>query len=310
MKALVTGGAGFIGSGVAAALIGQGADVIVLDDLSTGFGEHVPNGARLIEGSVIDPATVTTAMSGVDAVFHQAASRAVQRSVDDPIGTNLVNVSGTLNVLVAARDAGARRVVLASSSSVYGGTAPIPTSEQHGVAPKSPYAVSKLASEHYARVFWDLFGLETVSLRYFNVFGPRQRPDSAYAAVIPLFAEALLSGTSPTVHGDGSQSRDFTYIDDVVEANLLALRAPAETAAGRVFNIARGETTSIVEILELLQHLTGRETSPEFAPSRPGDVRISCADTSLARAALGFRADTSIRDGLALYVEWYTSTRR
>lgn len=309
MRVLVTGGAGFIGGHLAERFVSDGHQVVILDDLSTGFRENVPEGARLVVGDVADMADVRTAMEGVELVFHQAASRAVFRSVQDPIGTNDANVGGSLNVLVAARDAGARRVLLASSSSVYGGVAPLPTREDARLSPKSPYAVSKLASEHYARVFWELYGLETVTLRYFNVFGPRQRPDSPYAAVIPLFIDALASGKTPQIHGDGLQSRDFTFIDDVVTANLLAAEAPAEVVAGDVYNVARGESTPIIEILAILKKLMNVEAEPEFVDSRPGDVHLSQADVSKAREALGLVPSINVEDGLVRSLIWYESSR-
>jgi len=216
MRALVTGGAGFIGSHLADALLAQGEDVRIIDDLSTGRGANLPPSARFIEGSITDPAMLETAVSGAEVVFHQAALGSVARSVNDPLVTDEVNTHGTLAVLAAAHRLGVRRVVLASSSSVYGGAESRPTPESTPLVPRSPYAVTKMASEHYARVYAELFGLETVALRYFNVYGPRQRPDSTYAAVIPLFIAALRSGTPPEVHGDGRQSRDFAYVDDVV----------------------------------------------------------------------------------------------
>ena len=238
MRALVTGGAGFIGSNLADGLLAEGDEVRVFDNLFTGFRENVPGGAELLEGDIRDEAAVRAAVAGVDVVFHQAAHRAVLQSVEDPLSTDLANTHGTLLVLKAAQDAGVRRVVAASSSSVYGGAEQLPTPESAPLVPRSPYAVSKLAGEHYCRVWAELFGLETVALRYFNVYGPRQRPDSAYAAVIPLFTDALRTGARPTVHGDGRQSRSFAYIDDVVNANLAAAAAPAESCSGKVYNIA------------------------------------------------------------------------
>src|SRR5438093_5418890 len=242
MRVLVTGGAGFIGSNLAERLLSRGAEVRVFDNLSTGFRDNVPGDAELLEGDIRDEAAVRAAVAGVDVVFHQAAHRAVLQSVQNRLSTDLANTNGTLLVLKAAHEAGVRRVVAASSSSVYGGAVQLPTPESAPLIPRSPYAVSKLAGEHYCRVWSELFDLETVSLRYFNVYGPRQRPDSAYAAVIPLFTHALKIGARPIVHGDGLQSRSFAYVDDVVEANLAAAAAPAEACSGRAYNIA-GDTS-------------------------------------------------------------------
>src|SRR5579862_2287595 len=225
MRVLVTGGAGFIGSHLVDALVERGDEVVVLDDLSTGFAANINPAATLVEGSIADEAAAAKAVDGCGLVFHQAAHKAVLRSVELPLTTDTANTHGTLTILKAAADAGVQRVVHASSSSVYGGAATLPTTEDEPMHPRSPYAVTKLAAEHYCRVFTELYGLETVALRYFNVYGPRQRPDATYAAVIPLFVAALLSGNDPVVHGDGLQSRDFTFIDDVVAANLAAARA-------------------------------------------------------------------------------------
>lgn len=307
MKVLVTGGAGFIGSHLVRSYLDEGHEVVVLDDLSTGFAENVPSGVELVEGSITDLDLLQKVMAGADVAFHEAAARAVSRSVDDPLGTDHANTHGTLNVLVAARDAGVRRIVLASSSSVYGGVAPLPTPETAPLTPKSPYAVTKLAGEHYARVFSELYGLETVSLRYFNVFGPRQRPDSAYAAVIPLFIDALSNGRAATVHGDGEQSRDFTYIDDVVLANRLAAEAPAEQVSGRAYNIARGEQTSLLELLEGLATILGVDAKREHVEPRVGDVRQSRADISAATADLGFEPKVDFAEGLRRTVDWFTA---
>ncbi|MCA1844596.1 MAG: NAD-dependent epimerase/dehydratase family protein, partial [Actinobacteria bacterium] len=249
MRALVTGGAGFIGSNLAGRLISEGFEVRVFDNLSTGFRENVPPDAELLEGDIRDEMAVRAAMTGVDLVFHQAAHRAVLQSVQNPLSTDLANTHGTLLVLKTAHDADVRRVVAASSSSVYGGADQLPTPESAPLMPRSPYAVSKLAGEHYCRVWSELFGLETVALRYFNVYGPRQRPDSAYAAVIPLFTDALRGGARPTVHGDGLQSRSFAYIDDVVAANLAAATAPAEACSGKAYNIAGSSRYTLLELL-------------------------------------------------------------
>ena len=304
MRVLVTGGAGFIGSHLVDAMRTDGHEVVVLDDLTTGFREHVSSEVELVEGSVADMDLVRRAVRGSDIVLHHAAARAVARSVEDPVSTDRANTGGTLNVLVAARDEGVRRVVLASSSSVYGGVAPQPTPEEAELTPKSPYAVSKAAGEHYARVFWELFELETVRLRYFNVFGPRQRPDSPYAAVIPLFAQAILDGRQPEIHGDGLQSRDFTYIDDVVEANRRAIAAPRDVAAGNVYNIAQGKSTTILGLWEELARIAGSDLEPSFTAPRPGDVRSSLAGVNRAAADLGFRAAVELADGLKRFWTW------
>jgi UDP-glucose 4-epimerase len=304
MKILVTGGAGFIGSHLVDALVEQDHDVVVLDDLETGFRANVHARARLAIGSIADEVAVRDAVEGCELVFHQAAHKAVQRSVEHPLLTDTVNTHGTLTVLKAALDAGVRRVVHASSSSVYGGAAPLPTSETAPTRPRSPYAVSKLAAEEYCRVFAELYRLETVALRYFNVYGPRQRPDATYAAVIPLFTDALLNGGDPVVHGDGLQSRDFTYISDVVAANLAAANAPAGSCAGRVYNIAGGTAWSLLDVLRVLAGLLGVEAHPRFVEPRAGDVRHSRADPAAAAADLGFHAAVGLEEGLTKTVDW------
>src|SRR5262245_25598 len=304
MQALVTGGAGFIGSHIVDALVARGDDVVVLDDLSTGFAANVHPSATLVEGSVADEATVTRAVAGCEVVFHQAAHKAVLRSVERPLTTDTANTHGTLTMLKASSDAGVRRFVHASSSSVYGGAAVVPTPESAPLVPRSPYAVTKLAAEHYCRVFAELYGLETVALRYFNVFGPRQRPDATYAAVIPLFVDALLHGRAPEVHGDGLQSRDFTYISDAVGANLAAAAAPGEVCSGRVYNIAPGSAASLLDILASLGALLGVTPEPTFVAPRAGDVRHSLADSTAAERDLGYRCSVSLDDGLARTVEW------
>ena len=306
-RVLVTGGAGFIGSHLVDRLLADGCDVVVLDDLETGFRENVAGDAELRIGSVADADAVREAMTGCDLVFHQAAHKAVLRSVEHPIPTDTVNTHGTLTVLQSARDLGVRRVVHASSSSVYGGAAPRPTREDAPLRPRSPYAVSKLAAEEYCRVFAELYGLETVALRYFNVYGPRQRPDAMYAAVIPLFVDALLNGRAPVVHGDGLQSRDFTYVSDVVDANLAAAHAPAAACSGRVYNVAAGNEWSLLDILRELGDLLGTQLPPEFTDPRPGDVRHSRADAGAAERDLGFRAGVALDDGLRRTVDWLRS---
>jgi UDP-glucose 4-epimerase len=278
--------------------------VVVIDDLFTGFREHVNPKAEFVEGTVADEALVVDAMRGVEVVFHQAAHKAVLRSVERPLVTDLANTHGTLTVLKAALDAGVRRVVSASSSSVYGGADRVPTPETEPLYPRSPYAVTKVAGEHYSHVFTELYGLETVRLRYFNVYGPRQRPDSTYAAVIPLFIDALVHGRRPTVHGDGNQSRDFTYISDVVDANLAAATAPAEACAGRVYNVAGGDETSLLELLDAMGRILGVTAEPEFGPPRAGDVRRSRGDATAAANDLGFRCQVPLEDGLRRTIDW------
>ena len=304
---LVTGGAGFIGSHLVDQLLATGHQVRVLDDLSTGTRENVAPGAELVEARVSDEAAVREAMEGVEVVYHQAAARAVLRSVEHPLETDEANTRGTLTVLACAQRAGVRRVVAASSSSVYGGAAQRPTPETAPTVPRSPYAVTKLAGEHYCRVFTEVHGLETVSLRYFNVYGPRQRPDSRYAAVIPLFLEALVSGQPPTVHGDGHQSRDFTFVSDVVAANLAAARAPAGVCSGRAYNVACGGAYSLLQLLRILQDLTGRSTEPTHTDARPGDVRHTCADIAAARGDLGYQPQVGFEDGLRHTLAWFRS---
>jgi len=301
---LVTGGAGFIGSHLVDALLARGDRVRVLDDLSTGRRENLADAAELVEGSVVDEAVVARAVDGIEVVFHLGALGAVARSVADPRASNAANVDGTLNVLTLARDAGVRRVVFASSSSVYGGAEVVPTPESTPLRPRSPYANTKLAGEWYVRLFAELYPIETVALRYFNVFGPRQRPDSTYAAVIPLFAAALLAGERPTVHGDGTQSRDFTFVSDVVAANLAAAAADPARASGQAFNVAPGAGTSLLELLDGLAAWIGVTPDPVFVDPRPGDVKISCADASAARDVLGWAPTVSVADGLARYVDW------
>jgi nucleoside-diphosphate-sugar epimerase len=310
VRALVTGGAGFIGSNLVDRLIADGHDVRVVDDLFTGFRENVNEKADFVEGTVADEPLVRDAMRDVELVFHQAAHKAVLRSVEHPLVTDLANTHGTLTLLKCALDAGVRRVVYASSSSVYGGADVVPTPESQPLYPRSPYAVTKVAGEHYCHVFTELYGLETVRLRYFNVYGARQRPDSTYAAVIPLFIDALLSGAQPTVHGDGQQSRDFTHIDDVVDANLAAASVEGAACAGRVYNVAGGQETTLLELLDTIGDLVGVEPEPVFGPPRPGDVKRSRGDGSAAARDLGFTCKVPLRDGLASTIAWFRDGRR
>ena len=298
MRVLVTGGGGFIGSHLAERLLERGDEVRVLDSFATGRREnlaHLPD-AEIVEGDVQSFERAHHAVRGCDAVLHQAALPSVPRSIQDPLTTNAVNVTGTLNVLLAARDAGVGRVVYASSSSVYGSNPQLPKREDQAVAPISPYAVSKLAGEGFCRSFTTIYGLECVSLRYFNVFGPRQDPQSQYAAVIPKFISAALEGRRPVVFGDGEQSRDFTFIDNVVEANLLALES--EVGAGEVFNAACGERVSLNDVLRLLSEIAGVELEPDYQPGRPGEVRHSQADIGRARETFGYEPAVSFAEGL------------
>jgi UDP-glucose 4-epimerase len=296
---LVTGGAGFIGSHLVARLVELGVAVRVLDNLSSGRWENlaaVRGQIELIEGDVRDEATVRRAVAGVDVVYHQAALPSVPRSIADPRSTFDTNVTGTLNLLLAARDADCRRVVFASSSSVYGDTPILPKHEEMTPRPLSPYAISKLSGEQLCSVFTTVYGLDTVSLRYFNVFGPRQDPDSPYAAVIPKFLHALATGEPPKIYGDGLQSRDFTYVDNVVAANIGA--AMAKGVAGQVFNIASGRSVTLLAMLESMALLVGVPLRVRHEPPRPGDIRDSLADISMARAALGFEVNVPFEAGL------------
>ena len=309
-RILITGGAGFIGSHIGVALRAQGDEVRVLDDLSTGHEsnlEAIGAGLDFVRGSVTDPAVVAAAVDGCDYVFHEAALASVPRSVKEPVASNDANVCGTLNVLVAARDAGVKRLVYAASSSAYGDTEELPKVEDMPVRPKSPYAVAKLAGEHYVSAFAGCYGMQTLSIRYFNVFGPRQDPDSPYAAVIPLFADALLAGKAPTIHGDGEQSRDFTYIDNVVSANLKALTAP--TLAGEVVNVALGQRTTLNELYRMIQEILGTDIPAEYGPTRAGDVKHSEAAIGRARDLLGYETLVEVEDGIRRTIEWYRESR-
>ena len=306
MHLLVTGGGGFIGSHTVARLLADGHDVRVLDNFATGRRENlldVLSDIELVEGDIQSYERVSNAVRGCEIVIHEAALPSVPRSVQDPLTSNASNVVGTLNVLLAARDSGVRRVVFASSSSVYGSVPDLPKREDLPTLPISPYAVAKLAGEGYCRSFTEVYGLETVALRYFNVFGARQDPLSQYAAVIPNFATALMNGRPPRVFGDGEQSRDFTYVGNVVEGNVRAMHA--EDVGGRVFNVAAGRRTSLNELLGILERLSGRHVEPSYEDPRPGDVRHSQADVSAAERDLGFRPEISLEEGLRLTLDWF-----
>jgi UDP-glucose 4-epimerase len=303
---LVTGGAGFIGSHICERLLRDGQQVRVLDNFFSGKEanlESLDGEVELFRGDIRDRAALAEAMRGVEVVFHEAALGSVPRSVADPVTTHEVNITGTLNVLLAARDLGVRRVVYASSSSVYGETKELPKHEEMTPQPLSPYALSKLAGEHYIKVFKQVYGFEAVALRYFNIFGPRQDPESQYAAVIPKFVTALLEGRAPVIFGDGLQSRDFTYVENVVEANLLA--AEAEGAAGQAFNVACGGRYTLVELLDKIKELIGSDIEPLHEAARAGDVRDSQASIKAAERGLGYRVTVDFDEGLRRTVEWY-----
>jgi nucleoside-diphosphate-sugar epimerase len=308
LKALVTGGAGFIGSNLALALLARDHDVRLLDNFSTGHRANLePLDAEVVEGDLRSYERVAAAVGGVEVVFHQGALPSVPRSIQDPLTSTAVNVEGTLNVLLAARDAGVRRVVFASSSSVYGDAPGMPRRESQPLAPLAPYAVSKLAAEQYCMVANRVYGVETVALRYFNVFGERQDPLSGYAAVIPKFIRMMLDGQPPTIFGDGQTSRDFTHVENVVEANLAAAAEPA--AAGRVMNIAVGSSHTLNELVSALQGLLDSELEPEYGPPRPGDVSESLADVSLARELLGYEPHIGFEEGLQRTIAWIVEQR-
>ena len=305
---LVTGGAGFIGSNHAEALVRAGERVRIFDDFSSGKRENLKSFAadvEVIEGDLRNMDAVRRAVDGVTGIYHQAALRSVPRSVDNPLATNDVNITGTLQLLMAARDAGVKRVVAASSSSVYGANEALPKREDQELLPVSPYAASKLAGEHYCRIFTRLYNLETVSLRYFNVFGARQDPDSQYAAVVPLFIQSGLDGVPLTVHGDGMQSRDFTYIDNVVQANLRAMEAPA--AAGEAFNIACGSRYTLMDIVHAIERELGHPLTCRHTPPRAGDVRHTLADIGKAERVLGFKPTVDFDEGMARTVAYIKS---
>jgi len=303
---LVTGGAGFIGSHIATALVERGDNVRVLDNFSTGHRSnlaHLDDAVEILEGDLRDAGVVAAAVKGVDCVFHEAALASVPRSVVAPLETNAACVVGTLTLLVEARKAGVRRVVYAGSSSAYGDQAEAAKRENLLPAPLSPYAAAKLAGEHYCHAFWSTYGFEAVALRYFNVFGPRQDPHSEYSAVIPLFVTAMLEGRRPTIFGDGRQSRDFTFVQNVVHGNLLA--ATAQGAAGKTINVACGTETDLLELIAAINANLGTDIEPQFEAPRPGDVHSSRADIGVARTLLSYTPPVDFREGLRRSIEYY-----
>ena len=310
-KFLVTGGAGFIGSHLVRALIARGNAVRVLDDFSTGKRENLAGMGHLIElfeGGIEDRDLVSKAVQGADYCLHQAAIPSVPRSIADPWSSNRANIEGTLNVFVAAKDAGLKRVVFASSSSIYGNVEQMPVSEALPRAPISPYGVTKAANELYADVFSGIHGLDIVALRYFNVFGPRQAPDSAYAAVVPIFLDKMLRGERPPVHGHGQQARDFTYVDNVVQANLRACQVEGRIAGA--YNIACGASTSIVELVATMNAILGTNLPPDHQPARAGDILRSWADISKAQKAFGYSPLVTLGEGLEKTIAWFKNPEK
>ena len=307
MKYLITGGAGFIGSNIAIEILKRGDSVRILDNFATGRRvniEPILDKIELIDGDIRDFWTVSEAVEGVDYVLHQAALPSVPRSVKNPLTSNAVNIDGTLNILEASRQAGVKRVVSACSSSVYGESEVLPKIETMHTSPLSPYAVTKLAGEEYGKVYYRLYGLETVSLRYFNIFGPRQDPGSQYSAVIPLFIKAVLNNKKPVIFGDGEQSRDFTYIANAVSANLKACTAP--DAPGRHYNVACGERFTLNDILRMLGEIVGREVTAKYVDPRPGDIKHSMADIEAIKKDLGYSPDFDFKTGLHETFKWFT----
>jgi len=307
---LITGIGGFIGSSLARALLVRGEKVRGVDNFSTGNPENlseIRNRIDFREADILDLNAMRDACNGADFVLHQAALPSVPKSVLDPLGSNRTNVDGTVNVLIAARDAKVKRVIYAASSSAYGDTPTLPKDEAMRPDPISPYAVAKLASEHYMISFYRCYGLETVALRYFNIFGPRQDPSSPYSGVLAKFITSMLRNQQPAIYGDGEQSRDFTYIDNAVEANLLACQAPASKAAGQVFNVATARQVTLNQTYKLLQKLTGYSGAPSYGPERQGDIKHSFADIGRVETALGYKPKVDFEEGLRRTVEWYRS---
>jgi len=307
---LVTGGAGFIGSSIARALVKRGDQVRIIDNFSSGRRQNFADfagEAELIEADILDPTALRRALQGVEVVYHEAAIPSVPKSMAEPIENHEANATGTLRVLHAAREAGVRRLVYAASSAAYGDAPELPKIETQPPAPISPYGASKLAGEYYLQVYAQAFGLQTVSLRYFNVFGPRQDPKSEYAAVIPKFITAALAGQTPRIFGDGTQSRDFCHIDNIIEANFKAASAPAAQVSGQVFNIACGVATDLNQVVAVIGDILGKKIEPRHEAERAGDIKHSYADIGKARQRLGYTASVSFADGLRRTLEWYRS---
>ena len=306
MKTLITGGCGFIGSHIAEALVNDGEEVVIYDNLSSGY-EHNIAGFRdkveFIQGDVRDPETLKKAMHGITNVFHEAALVSVFESVEKPYDNHDINLTGTLNVLTAAKKAGAKRLVVASSAAIYGNDPTLPKQEDMLPQPESPYALAKITKEYYLSVFSKLYGLETVSLRYFNVFGPRQDPSSMYSGVISKFVDVITAGEDPTVFGDGEQTRDFVFVKDIVQANLLAMRAPSEIS-GSSFNVGTGKKTSLLQLLDALKEITGNDFTVHFKDVRSGDIKHSVSDISAAVTELGYQPKYDITSGLRQLLDW------
>jgi len=311
---LVTGGAGFIGSHIVEELVARGEEVRVLDNFSTGKRENleaVRDRVTIHEADIVELEKIRPLFAGVDYVVHLAALASVTRSVEDPVGTSAVNLGGTLHVLLAARDAGAKRLVFSASAAAYGNNPTLPRRESDTPDPLSPYALTKLAGEYYCRIFTRLYQLEAVALRFFNIFGPRQDPESPYTGVLSKFITAYVRGSMPVIFGDGEQSRDFTYVANVVEAVLLACRAPSSSGApGAILNVGTGESYTLNQTITLLNRIFGREVTPRYDPPRSGDVLESRADVSLARQVLGYRAEVRFEPGLRQTVDWYRAQIR
>lgn len=315
LRFLITGGAGFIGSNIAEYLLRFGANVRVLDNLSNGYRKNItdfiahPN-FEFIEGDILDVALCHSACQGIDIVFHEAALGSVPRSIREPQVTNAANITGFLNVIVAAKDAGVKRFIYASSSSVYGDSPILPKKEEHKGEPLSPYAVTKQVNELYAKVFGDIYGMKTIGLRYFNIFGPRQNPKNPYAAVIPLFVYSILDGKSPKIHGDGTQTRDFTFVENAVEANIRAAFTEHPEAFNKVYNIALGDRISLNDLYQYLSEIANISIPPTYGEPRVGDIHDSLADISEARKYLGYNPQYKVKDGLKILFQWYKENRK